>query len=137
MSSGSGSFPYSPLGRGFLTGAVKRAEDYGADYRAIDPRFQGSNFDRNQSLIEHVRAIASNRGATAAQVALAWVLAQGEDVVPIPGTTRIANLEENVGADRVHLTPEDLSRLDLAFRPGVTAGARYNEAYMKLIDSTA
>lgn len=117
---------YSPLGRGFLTGRWQRPEDLPADDgRRRYPRFQGENFERNLKLVERVREIAAEKRATPGQLALAWVLAQGSDIVPIPGTKRRKYLEENVGAVKLQLTPSDLARLDEAAPKGATAGNRY------------
>jgi aryl-alcohol dehydrogenase-like predicted oxidoreductase len=132
---GIGFVAYSPLGRGFLTGRFRTAEDLGeGDYRRFHPRFQGENLARNRAIVERVEAIAVEKGVQASQLALAWVLAHGRDVVPIPGTKRLAWLEENVAAASLRLTPEELRRLDLAAPPGGTAGARYAEAAMRAID---
>ncbi|MBC3761042.1 aldo/keto reductase [Quadrisphaera oryzae] len=123
---GIGFVPYSPLGRGFLTGAITSPDDFAEDdFRRNNPRFQGEAFEQNLRMVDRVRAIAEEKGCTPAQLALAWVLAQGPDVVPIPGTTKVARLEENVGALEVHLTAEDLARLDEAAPAGATAGERY------------
>jgi len=131
---GVGLVPYSPLGRGFLTGALKSPADFAADdYRRNNPRFQGENFNRNLVLVEKVKALALERGCTPGQLALAWVLAQGEHVVPIPGTRRRANLDENLGALAVELTAQDRSALDAAFVPAAVAGARYAEPMMRLV----
>ncbi|HXW74353.1 MAG TPA: aldo/keto reductase [Steroidobacteraceae bacterium] len=131
---GVGLVPYSPLGRGFLTGALKSPADFAADdYRRNNPRFQGENFNRNLVLVEKVKALALERGCTPGQLALAWVLAQGEHVVPIPGTRRKANLDENLGALAVELTAQDRSALDAAFVPAAVAGARYAEPMMRLV----
>ncbi|MGO9546400.1 MAG: aldo/keto reductase [Rhodomicrobium sp.] len=130
---GIGFVPYSPLGRGFLTGAAKRAEDYPADdFRRGQPRFQGENFDRNMKIVEAVKAVASEKGATPAQIALAWLLVQGPDIVPIPGTKRRAHLEENAAATEIMLWPEDLEALEAAAPLGAAAGARYPESMMAL-----
>lgn len=130
---GIGFVPYSPLGRGFLTGAISRPEDFAADdYRRGNPRFQGENFARNLALVEKVKALASEKGCTPAQLALGWVLAQGTHIVPIPGTRRIRNLEENVGALEVRLSSADLEQIETVFPAGATAGARYSEAMMRL-----
>jgi aryl-alcohol dehydrogenase-like predicted oxidoreductase len=132
---GIGLVPFSPLGRGFLSGTARRAEDYPeGDYRRTDPRFQGTNFDANVRAASVVGEIAGARGATPAQVALAWVMAQGEDVVPIPGTKRRRYLEENVAAADLRLTPAELARLDSALPPGTAAGPRYGESMMAYID---
>ena len=123
---GIGFVPYSPLGRGFLTGAIRTPEDFDADdYRRHSPRFQGDNFARNLALVEQVRAIAAAKGVSAGQLALAWVLAQGEDLVPIPGTKRLVYLEENLGALDVALDADDLARIDAVFPADAAAGARY------------
>jgi aryl-alcohol dehydrogenase-like predicted oxidoreductase len=123
--------PYSPLGRGFLTGAVQRAEDYPeSDYRRGDPRYQGANFDANMALVAEVRRIAAANAATPAQVALAWLLAQGDDIVPIPGTKQVARLEENAGAADLLLSAADLATLEAAAPVGATAGERYGNPAM-------
>jgi aryl-alcohol dehydrogenase-like predicted oxidoreductase len=125
---GIGLVPYSPLGRGFLTGDVRRAEEYGEDdYRRNDPRFQGANYDANVKAAEAVRETAASKGVTAGQLALAWLLHQGRDVVPIPGTKRRARLEENLGAAEIRLTDAELAELELP-----VSGARYPEAMMRL-----
>ena len=132
---GVGFVPYSPLGRGFLTGALRSAGDLAADdYRLNSPRFQGGNFERNQQLAERVREIAARIGCTPAQLALAWVLAQGDDIVPIPGTKRRKYLEDNVQAADLELGPAVLAELDAAFPPGAAAGARYPEAAMRSVN---
>ncbi len=132
---GTGFVAYSPLGRGFLTGQLKRFEDLAADdYRRFSPRFQGENFQKNLELVRRVEVIANEKGCTLAQLALAWVLARGEDIVPIPGTKRRKYLEDNVGALSVQLTPEDLRRLDEVFPHGAAAGLRYPEAMMKVVN---
>ena len=121
--------PYSPLGRGFLTGQIKSAEDVAAldenDFRRNHPRFKGENLEKNLQLVSKVQEIADEKGCTASQLALAWVLAQGEDMVPIPGTKHVKYLEENIGALDVQLSDEDLSRLDEYAPKGFTAGDRY------------
>lgn len=117
---------YSPLGRGFLTGAFQKPEDLPQDdWRLKHPRFQGNNFAKNLQLVSHVEEMAVEKNCTPAQLALAWVMARGEDIIPIPGTKKRKRLEENVGALQVTLTREDLNLLDEVFPPGVTAGARY------------
>ena len=132
---GIGLVAFSPLGRGFLTGTVKRAEEYPeGDYRRGDPRFQGENFDANMRAAAAVRTIARRHGATPAQVALAWLLGKGGDVVPIPGTKRRQYLEENVGGAAVGLSADDLDALDRALPPDVVAGPRYNDRMMAFID---
>jgi len=128
---GIGLVPYSPLGRGILTGKVKSTESLGAkDFRRISPRFQGENFTKNLQLVERVERIAAEKNCTPAQLALAWVMAQGQDVVPIPGTKRRSNLEQNLKALDVTLTPADLRRIDEAAPRGAAAGARYPDEYM-------
>jgi aryl-alcohol dehydrogenase-like predicted oxidoreductase len=132
---GIGFVPYSPLGRGFLTGRIKRVDDLPADdYRRTAPRFQGENFQRNLKLVQSVTEIARDKGCTPGQLALAWVLAQGQDIVPIPGTKRRKYLEENVGALEVMLTADDLERIEEAVPKNVAAGSRYPEAMMKLLN---
>jgi aryl-alcohol dehydrogenase-like predicted oxidoreductase len=131
---GIGFMPYSPLGRGFLSGRIRRFEDLAPDdFRRYSPRLQGENFAKNLTLVARVEEIANAKGCTAAQLALAWVLAQGDDVVPIPGTKRRSYLEENLGALSVQLSAEDLARLDAACPPGAAAGLRYPEAMMQLV----
>ncbi|CAM3804857.1 aldo/keto reductase [Deinococcus frigens] len=123
---GVGLVPYSPLGRGFLTGQLKSPDDFGPDdFRRNSPRFQGENFQKNLDLVAEVQDMARDKGCTSAQLALAWVLAQGQHIVPIPGTKRVKYLEENLGALNVVLTPDDLARIDAAFPPGVATGGRY------------
>ena len=135
---GIGFVPYSPLGRGFLTGAIRRVEDLAPDdYRRHSPRFQGENFQRNLDLVAAVEAMSREKGCTPSQLALAWVLAQGEDIVPIPGTKRRGYLEENVGALDVTLTRGELERLDRAAPKGATAGERYAAAARDLLDGLA
>jgi aryl-alcohol dehydrogenase-like predicted oxidoreductase len=127
---GIGIVPFSPLGRGFLTGAITSPEDFGPDdFRRNNPRFQGENFDRNLRLVGAVKELAAEKGCTAGQLALAWVMAQGPDVVPIPGTKRPAYLEENAAACWVTLSADDLARLDAVAPPGVAAGERYPFAH--------
>jgi aryl-alcohol dehydrogenase-like predicted oxidoreductase len=117
---------YSPLGRGFLTGAFQKPSDLPEDdWRMKHPRFQGDNFAKNLQLVRHVEELAVEKNCTPAQLALAWVMAQGEDIVPIPGTKKRKRLEENTRAIEVTLSKEDLNLLDEAFPLGVTAGARY------------
>ncbi|MCW2723627.1 MAG: aldo/keto reductase [Frankiales bacterium] len=123
---GIGFVPYSPLGRGFLSGSITSIDDLEPDdFRRANPRFQGENFARNLELVDKVKGIATAKGVTPSQVALAWLLSKGEDVVPIPGTKRVSYLEENVGADQVRLTDDELRQIEEAFPVGVTAGARY------------
>jgi len=131
---GIGFVPYSPLGRGFLTGQIKKPEDLSADdYRRTTPRFQGENFQRNLDLVTRVGEIAREKHCTPAQLALAWVLAQGNDIVPIPGTKRRKYLQENIGALDVDLTSEDLERIEAVAPKDAFAGSRYPEAMMKLL----
>jgi aryl-alcohol dehydrogenase-like predicted oxidoreductase len=126
---------YSPLGRGFLTGQIKRYEDFASDdYRRQSPRFQGENFARNLALVRHVETIAKEKHCTAAQLALAWVLAQGDDVIPIPGTKRRSYLEENAAAVDIRLNSEDLRRIEEAAPRGVASGARYPEQMMSFVN---
>jgi aryl-alcohol dehydrogenase-like predicted oxidoreductase len=132
---GIGLVPFSPLGRGFLTGTARRADQYPeGDYRRGDPRFQGANFDANVRAAAVVGEVAAALGATSGQVALAWVLHRGEDLVPIPGTKRRRYLEENVAAADVRLGAAEMARLDAALPPSVVAGPRYNERMMAFID---
>jgi len=132
---GIGFVAYSPLGRGFLTGQFKTFDDLAADdYRRNSPRFQGDNFQKNLDLVRRVEEIATEKGCKPSQLALSWVLAQGEDIVPIPGTKRRNYLEENVGALDVQLTAEDLRRIDAVFPRDATAGARYPEHMMQLVN---
>jgi aryl-alcohol dehydrogenase-like predicted oxidoreductase len=132
---GIGFVPYSPLGRGFLTGAAKPAEEYPeGDYRRGEPRLQGENFAKNMRIVEVVRDMAVEKGATSGQVALAWLLHQGNDIVPIPGTKRCRFLEENVGAVDLRLSEGDLARIEAAAPRGMTAGPRYGERLMALLD---
>jgi aryl-alcohol dehydrogenase-like predicted oxidoreductase len=132
---GIGLVPFSPLGRGFLTGAVKRAEDYPADdFRRNDPRYQGSNYDANVAAASIVREIASAHGAKPGQIALAWLLHTGTEVVPIPGTKRRSYLEENLGAATIVLSAQDLRALDAALSADKIAGPRYSEAMMAMVD---
>ncbi|MBB3019005.1 aryl-alcohol dehydrogenase-like predicted oxidoreductase [Microvirga lupini] len=131
---GIGFVPYSPLGRGFLTGQIKSVDDLAEDdFRRNSPRFQGENFQKNLDLVREIEAMAREKGCTASQLALAWVLAQGEDIVPIPGTKRRKYLEENVGALGVSLTRDDLERIDRIIPPGAAAGTRYPEPGMKMV----
>ena len=126
---GIGFVPYSPLGRGFLSGEIRSIDDLAPDdFRRSNPRFMGENFRRNLDLVEAVKAIAADQGVTAAQLALAWVLAQGEHLVPIPGTRRIRTLEENVEATGIALNDEDLRRIEAVFPKGAASGHRYAEA---------
>jgi aryl-alcohol dehydrogenase-like predicted oxidoreductase len=123
---GIGFVAYSPLGRGFLSGQIRSVDDLAADdFRRVNPRFQGDNFDRNLELVDKVTALAAEKAVTPGQLAIAWVLAQGDDVVPIPGTKRIAYLEENLGAAGVELTADDLRQIDEVAPKGVALGDRY------------
>ncbi len=132
---GIGLVPFSPLGRGFLTGQVKRAEEYPeTDFRHRDPRFQGANYDANVKAALTVQAMADDKSATPGQIAIAWLLAKGNDVVPIPGTKRRTYLEENVAAAEVSLLPTEIAWLDAALSPDAISGPRYNERMMSLID---
>ena len=132
---GIGFVPYSPVGRGFLTGQIKRVEDFAEDdYRRTAPRFQGENFNQNLKLVDRVKQIAQEKNATPSQIALAWLLHQGNDIVPIPGTKRRAYLEENAAAAEIELSYEVLARLAQAAPVGATSGARYSEEMMSAID---
>ncbi|HST11526.1 MAG TPA: aldo/keto reductase [Terriglobales bacterium] len=132
---GIGFVAYSPLGRGFLAGQFKRFEDLPADdYRRISPRFQGENFQKNLDLVKRVEELAREKGCTPSQLALAWVLAQGEDIVPIPGTKKRRYLEDNTGAVNVRLTPDNLKRIEEAFPSGAAAGERYPANMMQLVN---
>jgi aryl-alcohol dehydrogenase-like predicted oxidoreductase len=132
---GIGFVPYSPLGRGFLTGKIQKPEDLpDDDYRKTTPRFQGENFQRNLEIVKRVEEIAREKRCTPAQLALAWVLAQGQDIVPIPGTKRRKYLQENIGALDVDLTSKDLERIDEVAPKDAFAGSRYPEAMMKLLN---
>ncbi len=126
---------YSPLGRGFLTGQFKKFEDFATDdYRRFSPRFQGENFQKNLDLVARVEALAREKHCTSGQLALAWLLAQGEDIISIPGTKRRKYLEENVGALQVKLTADDLRRIEEVAPKGAAAGLRYPEAMMSLVN---
>jgi aryl-alcohol dehydrogenase-like predicted oxidoreductase len=132
---GIGFVSYSPLGRGFLTGQFKRFEDLAADdFRRYSPRFQGENFAKNLALVDRITEIAKSKGVTPGQLALAWVLAQGEDIVPIPGTKHRRYLEENAAASSVELTSEDLAKIAEIMPQGAAAGLRYPEAMMKFVN---
>ncbi len=131
---GVGFVSYSPLGRGFLTGSLRSAADLAPDdWRRSNPRFQGENFAHNLALVDKVRALAADKGCTPAQLALAWVLTRGEHIVPIPGTRRVSNLEENLGALQVRLAPAELAAIDAVFPTRAAAGARYPEGAMRLL----
>jgi aryl-alcohol dehydrogenase-like predicted oxidoreductase len=132
---GIGFVAYSPLGRGFLTGEIKSPSDFPEDdYRRFHPRFTGENFDRNIALVHEIEAIAREKGCTAAQLALAWVLAEGQDIVPIPGTKRRKYLEQNIGALTVQLSDEDLRRIDTIIPRGAAAGDRYQAQGMATVN---
>jgi aryl-alcohol dehydrogenase-like predicted oxidoreductase len=133
---GIGFVPYSPIGRGFLTGVVKRAEEYGAesDFRSTQPRFSGENFDRNMALVEKLKELGTQTGHSAVQLALAWLLHQGEDIVPIPGTKRRRYLEENLAAASIELSQQDLDFLEKHFGRGAVSGERYPEFGMRMLD---
>jgi aryl-alcohol dehydrogenase-like predicted oxidoreductase len=127
---------YSPLGRGFLTGQIKRPEDLAPDdWRRTNPRFQGENFERNLELVRRVEEIAKEKGSTASQLALAWVLAQGDGIIPIPGTKRRVYLEQNAGAVNIRLTSQELKRIDEVAPRGVASGLRYAEEMMTLVNA--
>jgi aryl-alcohol dehydrogenase-like predicted oxidoreductase len=126
---------YSPLGRGFLTGAIKSIDHLPADdFRHRSPRFQGENFQKNLDLVKRISALAAGKGCTPSQLALAWVLARGQDIVPIPGTKRIKYLDENLGATDVRLSPPELEEIDAVLPPGLTAGDRYHAQAMQAIN---
>jgi aryl-alcohol dehydrogenase-like predicted oxidoreductase len=132
---GIGFVAYSPLGRGFLTGRFRSPDDLPeGDWRRQNPRFQGENFARNLALVERIRAMASQKGVTASQLALAWVLARGDDVVPIPGTRLRARVEENAAAAAIRLSPEELAQLDAIAPKGAAAGERYPSAGMATVN---
>lgn len=132
---GIGFVAYSPLGRGFLTGQIKTPDDFAPDdFRRVSPRFQGENFQKNLELVGNLEEMAREKGCKPSQLALAWVLAQGQDIIPIPGTKRRTYLEENVGANAIALTPEDLSRINAILPPEAFAGERYPAAGMKMVN---
>ncbi|HEY5953039.1 MAG TPA: aldo/keto reductase [Terrimicrobiaceae bacterium] len=132
---GVGFVPYSPLGRGFLTGAIQKPSDLAADdWRHTNPRFQGEAFERNLQLASHVKNLAQTKGCSPAQLALAWVIAQGDDIVPIPGTKRVRYLEDNLGALNIALTPDELAQIDHLFPPGAAQGERYAKPMMALLN---
>ena len=132
---GIGFVPYSPLGRGFLTGAIASPDDFAPDdFRRVSPRFQGENFAKNLELVEQVKAIANEKGITAGQLALAWLLVQGDNIVPIPGTKRRKYLEENIGAVTVTLTTEDIHRINAVAPQGIAAGDRYPAQNMSALN---
>ena len=132
---GIGFVAYSPLGRGFLSGEIKRFDDLAADdYRRFSPRFQGDNFSKNLALVERIKAMAAAKRCTASQLALAWTLAQGDDIVPIPGTKRRKYLEENLAAADLRLSRDDLAKIDEIAPKGAAAGMRYPEAMMQFVN---
>ena len=133
---GIGFVAYSPLGRGFLTGQFASLDDLAADdYRRLSPRFQGDNFGKNLELVKRIEEMAAEKGCSAAQLALAWVLAQGDDIVPIPGTKRRKYMEENLGALEFDLTPAELARIEEVAPKGAAAGTRYPEEMMSLVNA--
>ena len=126
---------YSPLGRGFLTGSIRSVNDLAADdWRHSSPRFQGENFERNLKLADQVKTIASEKGCSPAQLALAWVMAQGDHIFPIPGTKRLSTLEDNAGALSIKLSPEEIDRIGSLFPPGTVSGDRYNAVGMTFVN---
>ncbi len=132
---GVGFVAYSPLGRGFLTGAIQKPEDFAEDdFRRFNPRFQGENFVKNLALVDRVKALARRKDCQPSQLALAWVLAQGDDVIPIPGTKRRRYLEENIAAVDISFAAAELAEIDAVFPPDAAAGLRYTEEMMKLAD---
>ena len=132
---GIGLVAYSPLGRGFLTGTIRSASDFpDRDFRGTLPRFEGENLDENLRLVEHLEALAATKGVSASQIALAWVLSRGDDIVPIPGTKRVTYLEQNVAAAEVELTGDEMAGLDEVFPLGAAAGTRYSEAGMRAVN---
>ncbi len=132
---GVGLVAYSPLGRGFLTGKIKNPDDFDADdYRRFQPRFQGENFGKNLKLVDTVRHLAERKGCTPGQLALAWILAKGEDIVPIPGTRNQKRLEENLGATQVRLSPSEATEIDRIFPPAAASGTRYPESMMPYLN---
>jgi aryl-alcohol dehydrogenase-like predicted oxidoreductase len=131
---GIGFVPFSPLGRGFLTGSIRSPEDFASDdFRRHHPRFQGENFARNLALVDEVKRLANLKGCTPGQLALAWVLARGRSVVPIPGTKRRSYLDENLGAVDVELEEQELAEINAIFPAGAAAGKRYGESMLALI----
>jgi aryl-alcohol dehydrogenase-like predicted oxidoreductase len=132
---GIGYVAYSPLGRGFLTGQFKSPDDFSdGDFRKNHPRFQGENFQKNLDLVREVEHLAEEKGCTTAQLALAWVLAQGNDIVPIPGTKHVKYLDQNIEALDVHLSDADLKRLNAILPPGAAAGERYHARGMEAVN---
>ena len=132
---GIGYVAYSPLGRGFLTGEIRRPEDFpDNDYRRFHPRFTGENFAKNIALVDRIEAMATEKGVTAAQLALAWVLAKGDDIVPIPGTKRRSYLDQNIAATRIELNRDELDALDAILPPGAAGGDRYQPQGMATVN---
>ncbi len=132
---GIGFVPYSPLGRGFLSGTITSPDDFAPDdFRRISPRFQGENFQKNLQVVEQVKAIAAQKKVTPSQLALAWLLAQGDDIVPIPGTRRQKNLEENIAATEITLTNDELQQIEAVAPKGFASGDRYPESAMSAIN---
>jgi aryl-alcohol dehydrogenase-like predicted oxidoreductase len=132
---GIGFVAYSPLGRGFLTGQIRKFDDLAPDdYRRYAPRFQAENFQRNLDLVARIEELAREKSCTASQLALAWVMAQGSDIVPIPGTKRSKYLEENAAAAQLNLSPADLTRINEASPKGAASGPRYPESMMRLVN---
>ena len=132
---GIGFVPYSPLGRGFLAGRFKSIDDLAPDdWRRGSPRFQGENFDKNLALVERVRSLARSKGCTPSQLALAWLLAQGEHIVPIPGTSSMERLEENAGAVEVTLSTSDLAAIEATAPKGAASGQRYAAPMMEMVN---
>jgi aryl-alcohol dehydrogenase-like predicted oxidoreductase len=128
---------YSPLGRGFLTGRWSSPDDLSAnDWRRQNPRFQGDNFRQNLALVEHIKALATTKGCTPAQLALAWLLQRGDDIVPIPGTTKVSRLRENAGSVDIALTAGELQTIDDRLPLGAAEGERYDDSGMKMIDAS-
>jgi aryl-alcohol dehydrogenase-like predicted oxidoreductase len=133
---GIGFVPYSPLGRGFLAGQIKKFEDFAPDdYRRMLPRFSGENFQKNLDIVNKLEQLAAQKGCTASQLALAWGLAQGDDIFPIPGTKRIKYLEENAGALNIHFTKEELEAIDAISPKNAVSGSRYTETMMKFVNA--
>lgn len=130
-----GLVPFSPLGRGFLTGCIKRAEEYSeGDFRKTDPRFQGKNYDSNMRIVATINALAKQKNATSSQIAIAWLLYKGKDLVPIPGTKKRTYLEENIAAAKILLSEEEVKKLSDSLPEGTTAGKRYSEKMMAFIN---
>jgi aryl-alcohol dehydrogenase-like predicted oxidoreductase len=124
---------YAPLSRGFLSGEIKKPADL-KDSRVNMPRYQGENFYKNLELVEKIKTLAAEKGCTPAQLAIAWVLAQGEDIIPIPGSKRIKHLEENIASENVQLTREDLQNMEAIMPAGIVSGTRYPERFMNALN---